>query len=56
MELAPYMYTPKTTIYQQKELTKMFRFKMAAKKQILVSQKKSYDQNLKNYFPKGSFR
>ena len=28
---------------------------MMAKKQIFVSRKKSRDQNLKNYFPKGIF-
>ena len=34
----------------------MFRFKMAAKKRIFVSQKQSRDQNLKNHFPKGIFQ
>ena len=33
----------------------MFRFKMAAKKQIFVSRKKSRDQNLKSHFSKGIF-
>ena len=45
-ELAPYVYVPKTNI-SKKNGQKMFPFKMAAKKLIFVSQKKSRDQNLK---------
>ena len=57
-ELAPYLYTPKTTLNQQKKKKKkkkiqnIYRFKMAANVLISTSQKRSCDQNWKNHIPK----
>ena len=52
-ELAPYVYAPETTIYQQKEQSKNISFQNGGQKTNFVSRKKSCDQNWKNYFPDG---
>ena len=47
---------PKQPNISKKNNQKMFHFKMAAKKRIFISHKKSCDQNMKNHFPQGIFQ
>ena len=54
-KLAPYLYTPKTTIYHPKQNSKNVPFQNGGQenKFSLRKKKKSCDQNLKNHFSKG---
>ena len=60
-KLAPYLYTLKATISQQKKKKKkkiknIYHFKMVANILISISPKWSHDQNFKNHFPKRTFQ
>ena len=49
-------YTQNNYIPEKRTIKKCFVSKWRSKKQIVVSQKKSRDQNLENHFPKGIFQ
>ena len=59
-----YIYKLKSTIFKKKKRflkknnnnKKIYRFKMAAKLLIFASRHFDFEENVQNYFPKGSYQ